>query len=62
MHIAMHYFVLMEAMASYLIHVEILMFGTHVSQFHFCRLVGKGEDGPFVATLMKKPMMPSCRI
>ena len=36
------------------------MFGTHVSQFQFCRLVGKGEDGPCGAGLMKNPIMPLC--
>ena len=36
------------------------MFGIYVSQFQFCRLVRKGEDGPCGATLMKNPMMPLC--
>ena len=33
------------------------MFGIHVSQFQFCRLAGKGEDGPCGTTLMLNPMM-----
>ena len=47
MYVAMPYFVFMEAMVSHLIHGgTFLIFGAHVSQFQFCRLVGKGEDGP----------------
>ena len=47
MYVAMPYFVFLEAMVSHLIHSgKFLIFGAHVSQFQFCRLVGKGEDGP----------------
>ena len=38
------------------------MFGMNVSQFQFSRLVGKGEDGPCGATLIKNLMMPLCYV
>ena len=58
MQVAMPYFVFMEAMVSCLINGgTFFIFGAHVSQFQFCRLVGKGEDGRCGATLMLNPMM-----
>ena len=49
MYLAMPYFVFMEAMVPCLIHSEN---ASHVWNpyflFRFCRLVGKGEDGPCV--------------
>ena len=63
MYVAMLYFVFMEVMVSDLIHGgTILIFGAHVSQFQFCRLVGKGGDGPCGATLMLNPMMQLRRV
>ena len=64
MYEAMPYFVFMEAMVSHLIHGgTFLIFGAHVSQFQFCRRVGKGEDvGLMWATLMLNPMMPLCLV
>ena len=63
MYVAMLYFVFVEAMVSDLIHGgTILIFGAHVSQFQFCRLVGQGEDGPYGAALILNPTMPLCRV
>ena len=57
MYVVLPYFVSMEAMVSCLIH------GGNISrscQFHFCRLVGKGECDPCGDTLMLNPQMPLC--
>ena len=59
MYVAMPYFVFIKAMVSCLIHGGNI---SHVSQFQFCRLVGKGEDGPCGATLVLNPMMPLCPV
>ena len=58
MFVAMPYFLFMEVMVSGLINGEtFFIFGAYLSQFQFCSLVGKGEDGPCVAALMLNPMM-----
>ena len=57
MYVAMPHFVFMEAIVSHLINGGIfLICRAHVSPFLFCRLVGKGDDGPCRATLMLNQM------
>ena len=59
MYVAMPHLVFMDAMVSWLIHGRNIF---HISQFEFCRLVGKGEDGPCGATLMLNLLMPFCSV
>ena len=59
--VAKPFVVFMETMVSAWSTVKtLLIFYTRVSQFLFWRPVGKGEDGPCGATLMKNAMMPLC--
>ena len=65
MFVVMPYFVLLEAMMSHFINGgTFLIFGAHVSQFHFLPLSRQGWAWAMWATLMLNRMMPwpSCII